>query len=134
MLLLITCRDLEVADRRMTTAIKLVLAQAFVAGATSLVHQLMRHRVRYRRPFPEARPVHAASSSWLAASAGTARPRGYSRFCLVQRWLWCTGLASHTRHMPSPETGHACRGPWGRSGPPDRAPADPQSPRGTPAS
>src|SRR5215510_3272548 len=32
---------LEVADRRMTTAIKLVLAQAFVAGATTLVHQLM---------------------------------------------------------------------------------------------
>src|SRR5262245_38389456 len=41
MLLLIMCRDLEVADRRMTTAIKLVLAQAFVAGATALVRQLM---------------------------------------------------------------------------------------------
>jgi hypothetical protein len=34
-------RDVEVADRRMTTAIKLVLAQAFVAGATALVRQLM---------------------------------------------------------------------------------------------
>jgi hypothetical protein len=32
MLLLITCRYLEIADRRMTTAVKLVLAQAFVPG------------------------------------------------------------------------------------------------------
>src|SRR5712692_1124290 len=56
MLLLITCRYLEVADRRMTTAIKLVLAQAFVSGATSLVHQLMRNRVLHRRPFPERGP------------------------------------------------------------------------------
>jgi hypothetical protein len=37
-MLLMTCRYLEVADRRMTTAIKLVLAQAFVSGSTSLVH------------------------------------------------------------------------------------------------
>ena len=32
MLLLIMCGDLEVADRRMTPAITLVFAQAFVAG------------------------------------------------------------------------------------------------------
>jgi hypothetical protein len=56
MLLLIMCRDLEVADRRMTTAIKLVLAHAFVSGATSLVHQLVRKRVLHRRPFPERGP------------------------------------------------------------------------------
>src|SRR2546429_4796065 len=56
MLLLITCRYLEVADRRMTTAIKLVLAQAFVAGSTPLVHQLVRNRVLHRRPFPERGP------------------------------------------------------------------------------
>ena len=56
MLLLITCRYLEVADRRMTPAIKLVLAQAFVSGATSLVHQLMRNCVLHRRPFPERGP------------------------------------------------------------------------------
>src|SRR4051812_48191967 len=56
MRLLITCRYLEVADRRMTTALKLVLAQAFVSGATSLVHQLMRNRVLHRRPFPERGP------------------------------------------------------------------------------
>jgi hypothetical protein len=40
----------------MTTAIKLVFAQAFVAGATSLVHQLMCNRVLHRRPFPERGP------------------------------------------------------------------------------
>ena len=57
MLLRITCRYLKVADRRMTTAITLILAQAFVSGATSLVHQLVRHRGVHRCPFPErARP------------------------------------------------------------------------------
>ena len=56
MLLLTTCCYLEVADRRMTTAIKLVLAQAFVSSATSLVHQLMRNRVLHRRPFAERGP------------------------------------------------------------------------------
>src|SRR4029450_6436869 len=56
MLLLIMCRYLEVAHRRMTTAIKLVLAHAFVAGSTSLVHQLVRNRVLHCRPFPERGP------------------------------------------------------------------------------
>jgi hypothetical protein len=56
MVLLITCRYLEVADRRMTTTITLVLAQAFVAGAPSLVHQLVSHGVLHRRPFPERGP------------------------------------------------------------------------------
>jgi hypothetical protein len=51
-MLLMTCRYLEVADRRMTTAIKLVLAQACVSGSTSLVHQLIRNRGLHRRPFP----------------------------------------------------------------------------------
>src|SRR5262249_9823467 len=40
MLLLIMCRDWEVADRRMTTALTLVLAQACVAGAPALVRHL----------------------------------------------------------------------------------------------
>ena len=53
MLLLIMCRDLEVADRRMTTAIKLVLAQAFVAGATALVRQLMGDGVLNRGSFAQ---------------------------------------------------------------------------------
>src|SRR5215510_9951891 len=56
MLLLITCRYLQVADRCMTTAIKLVLAQAFVSGSASLVHQLVSNRMLHRRPFPERRP------------------------------------------------------------------------------
>src|SRR4029434_1715601 len=67
-----------------------------------------------------ARPVHAASSSWPAASAGTARPRGCARGCFVHVWLWYTERASHTRHTLSPETGHAFRGPWELPAPPDR--------------
>ena len=57
MLLLIMCCDLEVADRRMTTAIKLVLAQAFVSGSTSLVRQLMGNRVLHRCPFAQRGPA-----------------------------------------------------------------------------
>src|SRR5215813_4473635 len=53
MLLLIMCRDLEVADRCMTTAIKLVLAQAFLAGATALVRQLMGDGVLHRGAFAQ---------------------------------------------------------------------------------
>src|SRR5215470_15638717 len=56
MLLLIMCRDLEVTHRRMTTAIKLVFAQAFVPGAASLVCQLLGNRVLYRCPFPQRGP------------------------------------------------------------------------------
>src|SRR5215475_5866275 len=56
MLLLITCRYLEVADRRMTTAIKLILAQAFVSGSTALVYPLVCKRVLHRCPFPERGP------------------------------------------------------------------------------
>ncbi len=56
MLLLIMCGDLEVADRRMTTAITLVLAQAFVAGSTSLVRQLMGTRVLHRGPCAQRGP------------------------------------------------------------------------------
>ena len=54
--LLITCRYLEVADRRITTTIKLVFAQAFVSGSTFLVYQLVRNCVLHRRPFPERGP------------------------------------------------------------------------------
>ena len=57
MLLLIMCRDLEVAHRRMTTAIKLVFAQTFVPGAASLVCQLMGNRVLYGCPFPQRGPA-----------------------------------------------------------------------------
>ena len=51
MLLLITGSYLEIADRCMTTAVKLVLAQTFVPGSTSLVRQLMGNRVLHRGPF-----------------------------------------------------------------------------------
>ena len=51
MLLLIMCCDLEVTDRRMTPAIKLVFAHAFVAGSTALVRQLMGNHVLHRGPF-----------------------------------------------------------------------------------
>jgi hypothetical protein len=53
MLLRITCRYQEVTDGGMTPAIKLVLAQTFISGSTSLVHQLVSHGVLHRRPFPE---------------------------------------------------------------------------------
>jgi hypothetical protein len=56
MLLLIMCCYLEVADRGMTTAIKLVLAQTFVARSTSLVRPLVGHRVLHRGPFAQRGP------------------------------------------------------------------------------
>ena len=56
MLLLIMCCDLEVTDRRMTPAIKLVFAQAFVAGSTALMRQLMGNRVLHRGPFAQRGP------------------------------------------------------------------------------
>ena len=57
MLLLIMCCYLEVADRGMTTAIKLVLTQTFVARSTSLLRQLMGHRVLHRGPFAPRGPA-----------------------------------------------------------------------------
>ena len=53
MLLLIMCCNLEVADCRMTPAIKLIFAQAFVAGPPSLVDQLMGNGVLHRGPFAQ---------------------------------------------------------------------------------
>src|SRR5262245_49553699 len=57
MLLLIMCCDLEVTARRMTPAIQLVFAQAFVAGATALMRQLMGNRVLHRGPFAQRGPA-----------------------------------------------------------------------------
>jgi hypothetical protein len=57
MLLLIMCCDLEVADRRMTPAIKLVFAQAFVSGSTSLVRQLMGDRMFHYSAFAQGSPA-----------------------------------------------------------------------------
>ena len=120
MLLLIMCRDLEVADRRMTTAIKLVFAQAFVSGSTSLVHQLMGNGVLHRRPFAQRGPstlrLHLGSQLLLErlvladAQASALPARGFGA-------LGAQGTRVTRRQ---PETGQACRGPWGRSGHPDR--------------
>ena|SRR5437773_789645 len=123
MLLLIMCCDLEVADRRMTTAIKLVLAQAFVSGSTSLVRQLMGNRVLHRCPFAQRGPATLGLYLGFAASAGTARPHGCSGFCLARAWLSYTERARHMRHTPQPETGQPCRGPGGLFGHLDRSPA-----------
>jgi hypothetical protein len=51
------CCDLEGTDRRMTPAIKLVFAQAFVSGATALMRQLMGNRVLPRGPFAQRGPA-----------------------------------------------------------------------------
>jgi hypothetical protein len=55
--LLIMCCDLEVADCRMTTPVKLVFAQPLVAGSPSLVRQLMGDGVFHRRPFAQGGPA-----------------------------------------------------------------------------
>ena len=57
MLLLIMCCDLEVTDRRMTSASKLVFAQTFVSGSTALMRQLMGNRVLHRGPFAQRGPA-----------------------------------------------------------------------------
>ena len=128
MLLLITCCYLEVADRRMPTAIKLVLAQAFVSGATSLVHQLMRNRVLHCRPFAERGPstlrLHLGSQLLLellvladaqasALSVGGFGALGSQGTCVTR----------HSRKLDLLAGDHR------RSGHPDRSPAYPQSPR-----
>jgi hypothetical protein len=57
MLLLLMGCNLEVADCRMTPAIKLIFAHAFVAGPTALVDQLMGNSVLHRGPFAQCRPA-----------------------------------------------------------------------------
>src|SRR5712691_5853174 len=51
------CRHLEVADRCMTTAVKLVFPQALVARSTSLVCQLMGDGMLHGRAFPQRGPA-----------------------------------------------------------------------------
>src|SRR5438105_2179903 len=51
------CCDLEVADRRMTPAVKLVLAQPLVAGAPPLVCDRMGNCVLHRRTFTQGGPA-----------------------------------------------------------------------------
>ena len=122
MLLLIMCCYLEVADRCMTTAIKLVLAQAFVAGATALVYQLVRDRVLYRRPFAERGPAtlrlhlraqlllelfvlaNAQASPLPMRGFGTLSAQGAritrrSRKLHLPAWDHRDALATRTRHL-----------------------------------
>src|SRR5262249_57999623 len=105
MLLLIMGCNLEVADRRMTPAIKLVLAQALVAGPTSLVRQLMGQRVLHRGPFaqrgPAALGLHLGSQlllERLVLAGGQAPP-------LPERRLPAPGAPGPPRPPPRPETG-----------------------------
>src|SRR5215472_7703401 len=124
MLLLITCRNLEVADRRRTPAIKRVLAQACVAGSTSLMHPLVRNRVFHRRPFPERGPstlrlhlgpqlllarlvladAHASALSVSGFGALGAQGTGITcRSRKLGRLAWDHGdsLATRTGHLPT---------------------------------
>ena len=124
MLLLIMCCNLEVADRRMTTTITLVLAQAFVSGSTSLMCQLMRNRVLHRRPFPERGPstlrLHLGAQLLLerlvlADAQASAVPEcglrtlGAQGTCVTRRswkldslaWDHGYGLSMWTGHPPS---------------------------------
>ena len=57
MLLLITCRSLEIADRSLTTAVKLVLPPALVPGSPSWVRQLVGQCVLHRWPLPQRGPA-----------------------------------------------------------------------------
>ena len=87
MLRLITCCNLEVADCRMTPAIKLIFAHAFVAGQLSLVDQLMGHGVLSRGPCAQRGSsslcLHLGSQLLLArlvladAQASTLPARGF---------------------------------------------------------
>ena len=57
MFLCIMCCHLQVADRRMATAVKLVLAQPLVAGVSSLMGQLMGNGMLNGCPFAQRRPA-----------------------------------------------------------------------------
>jgi hypothetical protein len=120
------CGDLEVADHCMTPAIKLIFAQALVAGSTSLVRQLMGNRVLHRRPFPERGPatlcLHLGSPLLLErliladAQASTLPTRGFralgaqgprvtrhSRKLGRLAWDYEDGLATRTGYL------HTCK-------------------------
>ena len=112
-------RNIAATWRLLTAAwrltIKLVFAHAFVSGSTALMGQLMGNRVLHRCPFAQRGPatlcLHLGSQLLLErfvladAQASALPARGFG-----------TLGAQGTRHTPQPETGHACLGPWGRSG------------------
>ena len=94
-LLRITCSYLEIADRRMTTTVTLVLAHAFVPGSTSLVRPLMSHRVFHRGAFPQRGPstlrLHLGAQLLLEQFV-----LAELRLLPARTWLGYTG---HARHM-----------------------------------
>jgi hypothetical protein len=57
MFLRIVCRYLQVADCRMTTTVKLVVAQPFVARSPALMCQLMGNSMLDCSPFTQRRPA-----------------------------------------------------------------------------
>ena len=57
MFLRIPCCHLQIADRRMPTTVKLVLAQPCIAGAPSLMGNLMGNGMLHRRPFAQGSPA-----------------------------------------------------------------------------
>ena len=120
MLLLIMCCNLEVADCRMTPAIKLIFAQAFVAGPPSLVDQLMGNGVLHRGPFAQRGssplclhlgPQLLLERLVLADAQASALPtRGF-------RALGAQGTHVTRR---SRKLGRLAEDSWGRSGHPDK--------------
>jgi hypothetical protein len=122
MLLLIMCCDLEVTARRMTPAITLVFAHAFVSGSTALVHQLMGNRVLHRCPLAQRGPAtlclhlgsqrllelfvlaDAQASALPACGCGTLGAQGTrvtrrSRTLDMLAWDHGDGLATRTGHL-----------------------------------
>ena len=131
MLLLLMCCALEVADRGMTTAITLVLAQTFGARSTSLVRQLVGHRVLHRGPCaprgPSARGLPLGAPCLLARRICTAvqaaawpergcRARGAQGTPVTRRRRTLGLLAWDPGDGVSPGTGPLPRG----TGPGDR--------------
>src|SRR5262245_2050011 len=121
MLLLIMFRYLEVTHRCMTTAVKLVFAQAFVPGSTSLVCQLMGNRMLHRRPFPQRGPstprLHLGSQLLLElfvladAQASTLPVRGFGTLraqgaCITRRSRKLDRFARDHRDALATRTGH----------------------------
>jgi hypothetical protein len=140
MLLLIMCRDLEVADRRMTTAIKLVLAHAFGAGATAWGRPLMGDGVLNRGSFaprgasalrpdfgaqlllerfvrtdvqPPALPVHGFGTLGPQGTHGTHRRRKLGRLARNHRDTLAPWTGDvHTRKVQSDIRCRAQRTHW----------------------
>jgi hypothetical protein len=120
MLLLIMCRDLEVAARRLPPARNLVLAPALVPGSPSLGPQWVRNGVLPCRPLPARRPstpgLHLGSPlglDWLVRTAAQTAawpargvgPRGAQGTHVTPRRRTLGRLAGAQRDALAPWTG-----------------------------